>query len=44
MWQPGYEGCLGKNGYMYVYDWVPLLSAWNYHNIVNWLSLSLFSH
>ena len=35
MWQPEWEGNLGKNGYMY--SWVPLLSTWNYHNIVNWL-------
>ena len=21
----------------YMYDWVPLLSTWNYHNSVNWL-------
>ena len=27
-WQPGWEGSLGKNGYMYVYGWVPLLSTW----------------
>ena len=27
----------GKNGYMYVYGWVPLLSTWNNHNIVNQL-------
>ena len=31
------ERSLGKNGYMYMYDWVPLLYTWNYHNIVNWL-------
>ena len=37
MWQPGQEGSLGKNGYMYMYGWVALLSTWNYHNIVNWL-------
>ena len=37
MWQPGWEGSLGKNRYMYVYDWVPLLFIWNYHSIVNWL-------
>ena len=24
-----------ENGYMYMYDWVCLLSSWNYHNIVN---------
>ena len=23
--------------YMYMYGWIPLLSTWNYHNIVNWL-------
>ena len=22
--------------YMFMHDWVPLLSTWNYHNIVNW--------
>ena len=27
MWQPGWEGSLGKNGYMYMCDWVPLLST-----------------
>ena len=37
IWQPGWEGSLGKNGYMYMYGWVPLLFTWNYHNIVNWL-------
>ena len=26
-----------KNGYMYMYGWVPLLFTWNYHNIVHWL-------
>ena len=36
MWQPRREGSLGENGYMYMYDWVPLLSTWNYH-IVNQL-------
>jgi len=35
MWQPGWEGSLGENGYMYMYAWVPLVFAWNYHNIVN---------
>ena len=24
-------------GYLYVYGWVPLLSIWNYHSIINWL-------
>ena len=33
-WHPGWEGSLGKNGYMYMYGWVPLLYTWNYHNIV----------
>ena len=28
---------LGENGYMYMHDWVPLLSTPNYHNIVNQL-------
>ena len=36
-WQPGWEGSFGENGYMYMYGWIPLLSTWNYHNIVNWL-------
>ena len=35
MWQPGWEGSLGGNGYMYMPGWVPLLFTWNYHNIVN---------
>ena len=26
-WQPGWEGSLGENGYMYVYRGVPLLST-----------------
>ena len=30
-------GGLEENGYMYVYDKVPLLFMWNYHNIVNQL-------
>jgi len=37
MWQPGWEGRLGENGYMYMYGWVPLLSTWDYHNAVNCL-------
>ena len=28
---------LGENGYMYMNGWVPLLSTWNYENIVNQL-------
>ena len=23
MWQPGWEGCLGENGFMHIYGWVP---------------------
>ena len=37
MWQLGWEGYLGENRYMYMSDSVPLLSSWNYLNIVNWL-------
>ena len=36
-WQPGWDRCLGENGYIYMYSLVPLLFTWNYHNIVNWL-------
>ena len=35
MWQPGWEGSLGENGYRYMYSWVPLPSTWNYLNIIN---------
>ena len=28
-------GEFGGEGYTYMYGWVPLLSTWNYHNIVN---------
>ena len=31
MWQPGWEGSFGENGYMCMYGWVPLLSTWNNH-------------
>ena len=31
------EENLGKNGYMYIYGWVPLLLTRNYHKIVSWL-------
>ena len=31
----GWEGSLGENGYMHMYGWVPLLSTWKYHIIVN---------
>ena len=37
--QPGWERSLGENGYMYMYHWVPALSTWNYHNIVNRLCM-----
>ena len=37
LWQPGWEGSLGENGYMYMYGWIPSLFIWNYHNIVNQL-------
>ena len=37
MWQPGWEGSLEKDTYMHMYSWIPLLSTWNYHNIVNQL-------
>ena len=37
MWQPAWEGAWEENGYMYMYGWVPLLSTWNYYNIVNQL-------
>ena len=30
-------GEFGKNEYMYMYGWVPLLFTWNLHNIVNQL-------
>ena len=42
-WQPEEEGSLEENGYMYMYGWVLLLSIWNYHNIVNWLSVQSLS-
>ena len=35
MWQHGWEGSLGKNGYAYMYGWIPpLLFSWSYHNMV----------
>ena len=42
MWQPGCQGSLGEDGYMYMYVWVPFLSTWNYHNIVNWLYYDIY--
>ena len=41
MWQPGSEGSLGENGYLYMCGWLPLPSTWRYHNIVNWLQCSV---
>ena len=35
MWQHGWEGSLGDNGYLYMYGGVTLLCTRNYHNIVN---------
>ena len=37
MWQREWEGSLGENGSIYMDGWVPWLSTWNCHNIVNWL-------
>ena len=37
MWQPGWKGSFGENGYMCPCGRVPLLSISNYHNIVNQL-------
>ena len=34
MWQPGWEGSLGENGYMYMFDWISLLCTQNCHSIV----------
>ena len=34
MWQPGWEGGLGRTAYVYMYGWVPLLFIWNYDNSV----------
>ena len=33
--QPGWEGSMEENGYMYTCGRVPALSTGNYHNIVN---------
>ena len=37
MCQPGWDGSFAENGYMYMYGLVPLLSTWNYLNVVNQL-------
>ena len=39
MWQPGWEGSMGENGYIFMYGWVPSLFSWNYDNIINQLSV-----
>ena len=31
-WRHGWKGVSGKNGYMYTYDFDPLLSTWNYQH------------
>ena len=40
MWQFGWEGYLEEEGYVYTYDWVPLLFTRNYHNIIDQLYFS----
>ena len=38
------RGSIKENGYMLIYDWIPSLLTWNYHNIGIWLfSLVQFS-
>ena len=37
LWQPGWEGGLGDNGYTRKNSWVPSLFTWNHPNTVNWL-------
>ena len=37
------EGSLGESGCMHMYVWVPVLSTWNYHIIVNWLCVCVLS-
>ena len=29
------EAGVGEDGYVHMYDWIILLSTWNYHNVVN---------
>ena len=41
-WQPGWEGSLGENGYVYTYDGVTVLYTWNYHNIANQLAITQY--
>ena len=33
MWQPGWEGSLGENGYMYMHGWVSSLFTGNYDSV-----------
>ena len=35
MWQPGWEGIVSENGYMYMYGCVPSLFPGSYQNSVN---------
>ena len=42
-WQPGWEGGLGEDGYMCLFDWVSLLCTRNYHGIVYQLSAQFSS-
>ena len=41
MGQSEWEGSLGENGYVYMYDWVPLLPTWNYNIIVKQLHFDI---
>ena len=34
LWSPLWGNNLKKNGYMYMYNWFPLLYTWNQHKIV----------
>ena len=38
------RGEFGRDEFMCMQGWVPLLSTWNYHNIVNWLSVHFNIH
>ena len=33
VWQPGWEGSLGENGFMHVCGWDPLLPSWNHDHV-----------
>ena len=41
LWSSLNEGSLGENGYMYMYDWVPLLPTWNYNITANQLHFDI---